>query len=236
MNKKYIVIITLSVIVALSIGYYVGNATDSVTLEKQVSTHVPSESTQTETQEIYPVLESVWTPSPEIDPDAQSSGIENSTESIQENNNNKGLPLSQNQQVLYEEYTNDRFGFAIQYPSTFMTKLLPDNGDGIILESPDKSAELTVSGINNVLNETPESTYNDLLKEHSNASYKMQEDDWMVVSWIEGDNIVYEKKVVGSGSSNTIIIKYPSNQKEYYSAIIAHLNSTFKTPLVGDCH
>jgi serine/threonine-protein kinase len=132
-----------------------------------------------------------------------------------------------NQQVSYKKYYNARFGFSIEYPSTFITKDLPQNNDGIILGTSDDRVELIVSGIYNVLDETPKSIYNDLVEEHSNASYKVQEDNWMVVSWNEGDNIIYMKEVVGSNEINTFIIEYPLSEKDYYSTIISHLVSWY---------
>ena len=70
----------------------------------------------------------------------------------------------------------------------------------------------------------------------NNAPYKKQEDNCMVVPWIEADKIFYEKRVVGSGSTNTFIIKYPSNRKDYYNPIISQLNSSFKTPEISTVH
>ena len=136
------------------------------------------------------------------------------------------------QQITYKKYANTRYGFSIEYPSTFVTKVIPDNNDGIMLASPDGTVELTISGINNVLNETAISSYNELIKNHSNASYKNQQGNWFVVSWMEGDKIVYEKGVVGKGSSNSFVIKYPLTQKKAYDSIVSHLNSTFKTPSI----
>lgn len=141
-----------------------------------------------------------------------------------------------NQKVTYKVYGNGRFGFSIEYPSTFKVKLIPANDDGRIFASQDGKAELTVSGINNILNETPTSAYNSLLKEHKNASYKKRGGNWFVLSWIEGNKIVYEKQVVGTGSINTFVIKYPLNQNKYYDPIVAHLDASFKTPGIKDCH
>lgn len=39
-------------------------------------------------------------------------------------------------------------------------------------------------------------------------------------------------EIVGSGSINTLVIKYPSRQKEICDEIITHLNSSFKTPSI----
>lgn len=138
-------------------------------------------------------------------------------------------------ETAYKLYKNGRYQFSIEYPENFTVKMLPENYDGIILASPDGSAELTVSGINNVLGDTAASAYNKTVKEY-NPSYKKQQDSYYVVSWTEGDRIVYEKCVVGSGSENTFVIKYPSSQKEIYSPLVDHLYSTFKTPSVSESH
>lgn len=139
-------------------------------------------------------------------------------------------------QISYKKYINTRFEFSIEYPSSFVIKLVPDNNDGRIFSSQDGNTELTVSGINNVLNETPSSVYNDTLKEHNNASYKKLQNNWFIVSWIEGDKIVYQKSIVGKGSTNTFIFKYPSNKKSYYDSIIEHLIFSFKTPEINSAH
>lgn len=140
------------------------------------------------------------------------------------------------EEIVYKLYKNGRYEFSIEYPSMLQPQQLPANGDGIRLSTPDGSTELTVSGINNVLNDTVVSEYNKLVNEHSDASYKKQQDNWFIVSWVEGDKIVYEKRVIGSGSSNTFIIKYPISKKDYYDPIISHLNSTFNTPGIGEGH
>lgn len=139
---------------------------------------------------------------------------------------------SNNAQEQYLLYGNDRFGFSIEYPSDFVVKLVPDNDDGRIFSSKDGSAELTVSGINNILNENAKDDFDNLVKEHSNASYKHQERNWFVVSWGDGDKIVYEKEVVGRKVINRFIIKYPLSEKKKYDTIITHLNSSFKTPAI----
>lgn len=147
----------------------------------------------------------------------------------------EGAVTSGGDEVYYKTYVNGRFEFSIEYPDYFVTLALPENGDGIRLGLPDGSAELTVSGINNVLDEKAQELYSDLVREH-NPSYKIQQGNWFAASWLEGDMIVYEKCVVGDGSINTFIIRYPSSQKEAYDPTVEHLSSTFKTPSIDDYH
>jgi hypothetical protein len=180
--------------------------------------------------------------------DSRNTNTDNKTEDTVLKNNEKygnivntevskkDIGITRQQEVSYKKYSNSRFGFSIDNPDTFITKVVPDNNDGIILASPEGDTELTVSGINNVLNETAQSLYSKLLKEHSNAAYKKQEDNWLIVSWTEGDKIYYQKSIVGAGSIDTFLIKYPIKLKDAYDSIVTHLNLSFKTPLIDISH
>ncbi|WP_298846610.1 protein kinase domain-containing protein [Clostridium sp.] len=140
------------------------------------------------------------------------------------------------QQIVYSKYTNDKFGFSIDYPSDLLTKVMPLSQNGSIFSSKDDSVKLTVSGKNNVSNQNAKSVYNDVIKEHSDALYKTQQNNWFVVSWIDGDKIYYEWCTVGSGSINTYIAAFPESQKKYFELVLNHLNSSFKNPGVGKSH
>lgn len=140
------------------------------------------------------------------------------------------------EKISYKQYSNARFGFGIEYPGDFTVKTDPANGDGLVLQSGDGKSEITISGSNNVLNKTAKSEYDTLISKHSDAPYKKQQDNWFVVSWVEGDSIVYEKVVVGKGSVNTLLLKYPTSQKDYFNSIVSHLVDTFKTPGIDSVH
>lgn len=159
----------------------------------------------------------------------------NSTQNTKKENTQQTAKTNE-EKISYKQYANARYGFSIEYPDNFTVKVNPDNGDGIVLQSRDGKSEITISGINNVLNNTAISEYNALVSEHSNAPYKKQQGNWFVVSWIEGDNILYEKVIVGTGSMNTLLIKYPTSQKDYFNPIVSHLEDTFKTPGIGSAH
>ncbi|MBV4419682.1 hypothetical protein KM800_10170 [Clostridium tyrobutyricum] len=148
---------------------------------------------------------------------------------INENNSEK--------QISYIFYKNERYGFSIEYPDILKIKLeSSENGDGISLENSDNSAKFTVYGSNNVSNDTPMSIYNDLIKEHPNASYKKKVDNEVVFSWVHGDKIIYKDIVVGEGSKNTFTIEYPKDKKYYYNSVVSHLYSSFKTPDIAQSY
>ncbi|MBX4271864.1 hypothetical protein [Clostridium estertheticum] len=141
----------------------------------------------------------------------------------------------QSNQFTYRLYTNPRYGNSIMYPNNLTVIREPDNGDGRWFKTPDGEVELTVSGANNVLGSTVDSMYYAAVKS-VNPSYKKQSGNWYVISYTEGDKVVYQKTVVGKGSMDTFILKYPINQNDKYSKVVEELNKSFKTPSIDECH
>lgn len=140
------------------------------------------------------------------------------------------------ERLTYKDYYNIRYGFSIKYPSNLIKGTEPENGDGMTFTDGTGSTKLLVFGSNNVFNATAKSAYNDTLKEIPKVSYKKQFGNWYVVSWVEDNKIVYKKEVVGKGSINTLIFKYPVSQKELYSGFLQSLKSYFKTPGINEAH
>lgn len=137
----------------------------------------------------------------------------------------------------YLSYTNSRYGYSIQYPGNMTVISESDNGDGAVFESADGTASLVVSGLNNVNDETPESVYNKELSYFSKEpEYKQLMKDSFVISWVENGNIIYKCCVVGNGSMNTFILKYPADQKAEYERVTEKVYSSFKSPGVGSSH
>lgn len=143
--------------------------------------------------------------------------------------------------VEYKKYQNKRYGFSIEYPAFFKDKDVPINGDGKSFVSDDGTVNFTVSGSNNTLNlgdaYSPEQYLNEmLLPALKNVTLKVQKDNYVLVSWKDGEKIGYTKAVVGKGSVNQYTIKYPASKKAEFDSIIEHLNNTFKTPTVDEFH
>ena len=207
MKKKMISIITVSSALLL-LGCSNGRTSSTNTSTADVATVTSSATPQASNQS------------------TTTSSVSTDNSSTTMNNNEENTDTNQ---ISYKKYNNARFGFSIEYPSDFVVKGDPANGDGVILSSKDGSGEITASGGNNVLGDTATSYYNDLISEHSNASYKKVQNNLVIVSWLEGDKIVYQKSIVGAGTIYTFVIKYPNNQKEKYDTIINHLTETFKT-------
>ncbi len=144
--------------------------------------------------------------------------------------NIKAIKTNKNiEHSAYKTYINNRYGFRIDYPSKFETTFSSDNNDGVLFTNQQDGAELKISGISNISGDKTISPCNDLLNESDKFTYRKQENNWVVATWVEGEKIVYEKCVVEKGSINSFIIKYPSSKKEEYDSILTRLNSSFRT-------
>ena len=143
-------------------------------------------------------------------------------------------PTSANQTVTnsmdVSTYRNARFGFSVRYPSTWVRGDEPTNGDGCIISPQDGTIEVTVSGSNNTLNETPQRAYYrtlNIAKQRGIPGFHTVSDDWYVVTYTDGTFIYYVKGFVGAGSENTLHIKYLQSKKDQYQDIVQQLENGF---------
>lgn len=134
-----------------------------------------------------------------------------------------------------EHYINPRFGFSIDYPSTFSVhEEPPEDGDGMGVKTPDDHATIIAYGAN-ACDWDVSYFYQEALNAR-NVTYKVQKDNWYVVSWIDGDTIGYTKGIVGKGSMDAFMIQYPRTEQQIYSHVIDMLSATFKTPGINEVH
>lgn len=145
---------------------------------------------------------------------------------------NKREPSTQEQtgNFTYNSYTNSRFGFTVQYPTTFAQAPPPTNNDGRQFYNGEATI-LAYGSHLNVLgeNETIETYYNQALEDASGSiTYKRLGDDWYVISYRAGTNTVYERTIIGESIISTVIITYPSGKQDYYEPMVTHISKTFK--------
>lgn len=127
-------------------------------------------------------------------------------------------------------YRNARFGFSVRYPSTWVRGDEPTNGDGCIISPQDGTIEVTVSGSNNTLNETPQRAYYrtlNIAKQRGIPGFHTVSDEWYVVTYTDGTFIYYVKGFVGAGSENTLHIKYLQSKKDQYQDVVQQLENGF---------
>lgn len=129
------------------------------------------------------------------------------------------------------KYTNERFGFSIEYPGYFGDGEGSTNGDGRSFVSPDGSFSFKVWGERNDSGKTPQSVYDDLLKRHENISSDLLEGNQFRVQWDEGDQTVEEIHIVNDSVDCVLEIRYPLNKKmesnEVYE-LVCTLTGSFK--------
>ncbi|GIM29270.1 hypothetical protein CPJCM30710_19360 [Clostridium polyendosporum] len=163
-----------------------------------------------------------------------TSEAANSSTQVQKVEDNQ-VDKRENEEIVYNKYTNSRYGFSIDYPNNYKIEETSQNRDGAIISS-DK-AKLIVFGNNNVLNYGVKSYYDfDTSQIKEKIKYKVIKDNWFIISWIEGDNIVYQKTVVGKGSANTFIFTYSKVDASKYDEAVKRLNESFKTPGINESH
>lgn len=144
------------------------------------------------------------------------------------------IPTSANQTATnsmdVSTYRNARFGFSVRYPSTWVRGDEPTNGDGCIISPQDGTIEVTVSGSNNTLNETPQRAYYrtlNIAKQRGIPGFHTISDEWYVVTYTDGTFIYYVKGFVGAGSENTLHIKYLQSKKDQYQDVVQQLENGF---------
>lgn len=127
-------------------------------------------------------------------------------------------------------YQNNRYGFSVRYPSTWITGQPSVNGDGIVISPQDGTIEMSVFGYNNTMNKTVNNEFYSALteaKDRGIPGFHMISDNWYVVTYTDGTFIYYVKGFVGKCSINTMRIKYLQSMKDQYHDVIQQLEGSF---------
>jgi Superinfection immunity protein len=136
----------------------------------------------------------------------------------------------------FQTYTNGRYGFRVDYPDSFTPQRPPENGDGLALKSEDGRATLVVSGMNNA-GFTLKDEYDRSIREaQGQIGFNKMGGSWFVVTWTDGDNLVYTKKFVGPSSQNSFTITFPADQQPQYDSIVTKIEKSFKPGDLGSSH
>jgi membrane protein YdbS with pleckstrin-like domain len=127
----------------------------------------------------------------------------------------------------FKTYTNERYGFRIDYPQSFVAGQAPENGDGIKFESPDGHATLVVSGSNDP-GQGLAAYYSDSLQStKGELGYHTLGKNWFVITSKDGETLNYQKTFVGSASENSFTMSFPVDEKSTYDDVVTHLQESF---------
>lgn len=134
----------------------------------------------------------------------------------------------------FRTYQNGRFGYVIDLPSDFRTVRVPENGDGIGLESVDGRTKLSVWG-----NQITAGGF----REESNIRQKFESDDgwkftyekrsalWVSLSGTKGDHIIYMRQIaLCNDAMGNFSIQYPATQQKRLRPIIERMVKTLVAP------
>lgn len=135
----------------------------------------------------------------------------------------------------YKKYYNSRFGYSIEYPSFLVNEMGSQNNSGVVLSNDNNSVKLTLWADNNALFLTLREVYDNALSEEINVTYSNLGNKSYVISGEEGDYVYYKNQVVGEGSMNGFMIKYPKRDEEFFDDIVTKLYNTFNAPNVEQC-
>lgn len=127
-------------------------------------------------------------------------------------------------------YQNNRYGFSVRYPSTWIAGQPSVNGDGIVISPQDGTIEMSVFGYNNTMNKAVNNEFYSALteaKDRGIPGFHMISDNWYVVTYTDGTFIYYVKGFVGKRSINTMRIKYLQSMKDQYHDVIQQLEGSF---------
>lgn len=125
------------------------------------------------------------------------------------------------------QYCNPRFGFCIDYPSDMTVNPPPENGDGQTFNDSNGFV-LTVSGINNVINDTIETEMKSQSENLEKITYQAKGDNWFILSGQKGPDVFYFKTYVGDGVINHLYIQYPASANSKYTKAVAEISESFK--------
>lgn len=128
----------------------------------------------------------------------------------------------------YTRYNNERFGYSIDFP-TFFVRRVSVNEDGMELISPDGAASLTMAAAKNDRSRTTKDFYNEAIASGSGAlGYHILGGSWFVVTWENGDELVYEKMFVGNNTHDWFTFTFPKNQRHIYEPMVTAVEKSFR--------
>lgn len=124
-------------------------------------------------------------------------------------------------------YTNDMHPYSMSIPNRFEMEDTP-SGSSTRYEDPETGFVISLSGYVNVNDETAHEMFVDKDTSGKADLYTAEGDNWYVVSWREGDTIIYEKTIVTDSTVATAHLEYSTANRDMGSKVIDTLLPTFQ--------
>ena len=124
-------------------------------------------------------------------------------------------------------YTNDMHPYSMSIPNRFEMVDTP-SGSSTRYEDPETGFVISLSGYVNVNDETVSEVLGQQSTSGKTDLYTATDDNWCVISWREGDTIIYEKTIVTDSTIATAHLEYSTANRDMGSKIIDTLLPTFQ--------
>lgn len=120
---------------------------------------------------------------------------------------------------------NARFGFSVDVPADLVAEPPPDNGDGQAFRSADGHLHLTVSGLNDVLDQDLDAVVAADRKTclRQPPEYAARKPGWIVLSCTTAAGILYRKTLLAGGRGGafvTLRVRYPAAEQARWQAAV----------------
>lgn len=129
----------------------------------------------------------------------------------------------------YATYVNKKYGYEMKYPKGEFTPLEgAENDRGAVFMSEGKHASMRVSAKKDVFDTGPKYEYENLLGSDVLEKNFNGEAGWFTVETLEGQAIVYVKKILKDGVYYTLEIEYPQAKKAEFGPMVHTISDSFR--------
>jgi serine/threonine-protein kinase len=138
----------------------------------------------------------------------------------------------------WRSYHNTRFGATAAVPADWTMGPPPENDDGRVFISPDKRAQITISGIRALDSVQEEMAGQAKPFDGETISYLKRGNGWLVASGTKGEEIFYRKSILTCHNTilNHIYILYPKSDKAKYDKLVAHVSASLHAGGGVECY
>ncbi len=134
----------------------------------------------------------------------------------------------------FQTYRNARFGYSVEVPSDFRKGEAPANNDGRVFYDQLSEGILSVFGMYNALEASPESYAAEREADwkglNGNVTYRAMRKGWFVLSGTVDGEIFYERVLFSDDRETiaTILVRYPESEKERFGAFVTRASRSLR--------
>ena len=134
----------------------------------------------------------------------------------------------------FQTYRNARFGYSVEVPSDFRRGEAPVNNDGRVFYDQLSEEILSVFGMYNALEASPESYAAEREADwkglNGNVTYRAMRKGWFVLSGTVDGEIFYERVLFSDDRETiaTLLVRYPELEKERFGAFVTRASRSLR--------